>query len=466
MEKVLFVTSRVDDARELTYRALNVWSVTVPTDLAFAPALAASGNFDFALFDIGLIGAWAPDLLRDVIAARAGFPVFILSREYALCFQALARKAGALDYISIPYAFPSLKKRIDRALGSPEARALPDAACQKSAAAAIIVEGDAHDAPAAGDASALAGGAPAVAGPHATRRKPGKAIPSSPVELPASCEVPSASPVAHTAACAREPVPRYGRAGNPRDMPERDEISGSPCIVGQSDAMAGLRAKIQSIRETTETVLITGETGSGKELVARMIHEASPVSSGPFVPYNVSCIAESLAESALFGSCRGSYTGSVRDAKGLFEAATGGTLFLDEIGELSLDLQPKLLRVLEEGAVCRIGSFEPRPVRFRLICATHRNLGAMVAIRRFRSDLFYRLDVIRVKSPPLRSHPEDIPALANRCLLRHRKVLSPRAIEKLKGHPWPGNVRELYACLSRAAYATRGAIIDSDIIDF
>jgi len=429
VEKVLFVTSRVDDARELTYRAMNVWSVSVPTDLALAPALAASGDFDFALFDIGLVGAWAPDLLRDVIAARAGFPVFILSREYALPFQALAREAGARDYISIPYAFTSLKKRIGRALGSAEVRAAPDAPC----------------------------------GAQSTPR--GEQAESHGVSHVSRED----QPESRGAAFAHEALPRYGRAGNTSNATakhEHDEIPRRTSIIGHSDAMAALRAQIQDIRDTTDTVLITGETGSGKELVARMIHESSPVSAGPFVPYNVSCIAESLAESALFGSCRGSYTGSVRDAKGLFEAATGGTLFLDEIGELSVDLQPKLLRVLEEGVVCRVGSFEPRPVRFRLICATHRNLGGMVAARRFRSDLFYRLDVIRVKSPPLRSHPEDIPALASGCLLRHRKVLSPRAIEKLKGHPWPGNVRELYACLDRAASATRGAVIDCEMIDF
>lgn len=436
MKKVLFVTSRVDDARELTYRALNAWSVTVPTDLAFAPALAATENFDFALFDIGLVGAWAPDLLRAVIAARAGFPVFILSREYALPFQALAREAGAADYISIPYAFPSLKKRIDRVIDSSDGRAQPGARSAPQALfarEAIPSYGQARK-PAHERNAALEGNA-AHEGTTATVQRPTDSA-----------------------------VSNAGAVGGEGDW--RDEVSGRTCIIGHSDAMAALRAQIQAIRDTTEAVLITGETGSGKDLVARMIHESSSVSAGPFVPCNVSCIAESLAESALFGSCRGSYTGSTRDVKGLFEAANGGTLFLDEIGEMSLALQPKLLRVLEEGAVCRIGSFERRPVRFRLICATHRDLAVMVAARRFRTDLFYRLDVIRVESPPLRSHPEDIPALASRCLLRHRKILSPRALEKLKGYPWPGNVRQLYACLSRAASAARGAVIDCDSIDF
>jgi two-component system response regulator PilR (NtrC family) len=448
VKKVLFVTSRVDDARELTYRALNVWSVTVPTDLAFAPALAATENFDFALFDIGLVGAWAPDLLRAVVAARAGFPVFILSREYALPFQTLAREAGAADYISIPYAFPSLKKRIDRVIDSSDGRALPGA---RSAHQAVLAR---ESVPSYGQArKAAPAGNAAHEGKTATAQRPiAGAAGNAGAESHARAVSDSGAGSNADTVCGE---------GN-----WRDEVSGRPCIIGQSDAMAALRSRIQSIRDTTETVLITGETGSGKDLVARMIHEASPVSAGPFVPCNVSCIPESLAESALFGSCRGSYTGSTRDVKGLFEAANGGTLFLDEIGELSLALQPKLLRVLEEGSVSRIGSFERRPVRFRLICATHRDLADMVAARRFRTDLFYRLDVIRVESPPLRSHPEDIPALASRCLLRHRKVLSPRALEKLKGYPWPGNVRQLYACLLRAACAARGAVIDCDSIDF
>jgi DNA-binding NtrC family response regulator len=406
VRKVLFVTSRVADARELACRASRSWSVTVPPDIADSPSLAASGFFDFALFDIALTGACVPDLLRGTLAARAGFKVFVLTREYAPCFRELARASGANDYFLIPYSFADLRRRVDEVLGRPiVSEHPPSAACETA-----VAYGKAPGASRTLDEDAL----PRDARPSAA----GRAIPS--------CDG----------------------------------------LVGESGAMERLRARILDLAGHDATVLIRGETGSGKDLVARLIHEGSPVASGPFVPCNVSAIAESLAESALFGSSKGSYTGSVRDVKGLFEEADGGTLFLDEIGELDLGLQPKFLRVLEEGVVRRLGSQATHRVRFRLICATNRDLSAMVAARRFRADLFYRLDVLRVAVPPLREHPDDIPALARRCLGRYRKGISPRALEKLKSYHWPGNVRQLFNCLARAACETRGSEVDHQHISF
>ncbi len=400
MKKVLFVTSRAADARELSRRALHSWSVTVPSDLAASPSLVASGFFDFAFFDVALTGACASDLLRAMLAARAGFRVFVLTREYAPCFRALARDAGAYGFFLIPYSFADLKRRVDEALDDNVASEHPPSAACEAAAAYGKESRASMD---AGDT---------------------------------------------------------GSIGLARDR------SAEGCLVGNSGMMDRLRARILDLAGTDATVLIRGETGSGKELVARLIHEGSPVAAGPFVPCNVSCIAESLAESVLFGASKGSYTGSVKDLKGLFEEADGGTLFLDEIGELDLRLQPKFLRVLEEGIVRRLGSATPHRVRFRLVCATNRDLAAMVAARRFRADLFYRLDVLRVDVPPLRDHPDDIPALARRCLGRYRKVLSSRAIEKLKSYQWPGNVRQLFNCLARAACETRGHEVDFHHIDF
>jgi len=242
------------------------------------------------------------------------------------------------------------------------------------------------------------------------------------------------------------------------------DITGS--ILGKSRAMASLRAEILALRGRTEPILISGESGCGKDLVARMIHGHSPVAPGPFVPYNVSCIPESLAESTLFGSARGSYTGAERETKGLFEEANGGSLFLDEIGELKPTLQPKFLRILEEGGVTRLGSMRRRKVNFRLICATNRNMRESVASGLFRADLLYRIDVLRLEVPPLREHPEDIPVLAARCLRQYRKVLSSHALDKLRGFQWPGNVRQLFNCLTRAACSSSGRVIHSHHIDF
>lgn len=236
-------------------------------------------------------------------------------------------------------------------------------------------------------------------------------------------------------------------------------------ILGKSDAMKRLRAEIVSLRNKKEPVLIRGETGSGKDLVARLLHRHSPVSAGAYTVSNVSCLPGALAESLLFGTVRGSFTDSV-DAPGLFEQADGGTLFLDEIGELELSLQPKLLRVIEDRKVARLGSARKKTVDFRLICATNRNLEEMVAQGTFRADLYYRIDVIRLEIPPLRAHPEDIPVLAASWLSGKSKILSSNALDKLHGYRWPGNVRQLYGCLSRAALACDGEVIYPDQIRF
>jgi transcriptional regulator with PAS, ATPase and Fis domain len=204
--------------------------------------------------------------------------------------------------------------------------------------------------------------------------------------------------------------------------------------------------------------LITGETGSGKELVAKMIHSYSTVSTGPYAILNSSCIPSTLAESILFGTLPGSYTGAV-DVKGLFEEANHGSLFLDEIGELDSGLQAKFLRVLEDKQVSRLGSHLKKRVEFRLITATNRSLNQLVSAGLFREDLFYRLEVFRLETPPLRAHPEDIPLLSRGILEKNHKVLSNDAIDKLIGYSWPGNVRQLFHCLLRAC-----ASCDSDII--
>jgi len=236
-------------------------------------------------------------------------------------------------------------------------------------------------------------------------------------------------------------------------------------IIGQSLSMRKLRMEILAFRLCTEPVLIHGETGSGKELAARAIHENSPVADGPYRSWNASCITASLAESVLFGTVQGGYTGAF-DSKGLFEAADRGTLFMDEIGELDPFLQPKFLRVLEDKQVQRVGASRFVKVDFRLVCATNRRMHESVAAGLFREDLYHRLDVLRLDIPPLRDHLEDIPSLVSGRLKSCGKVLSNNALEKLNDYRWPGNVRQLYNCLARASCAAPGDVIYPDQIQF
>ncbi len=201
------------------------------------------------------------------------------------------------------------------------------------------------------------------------------------------------------------------------------------------------------------TILLEGETGTGKELLARAIHQRSPRSAGPLVVLDCGAITASLLESQLFGHTKGAFTGAVQEQAGAFEAAAGGTVFLDELGELPLDLQPKLLRALEARTVRRLGESRDRDIDVRIVAATHRPLQQMVKDGRFRGDLYYRVAVVRVEVPPLRQRPADLPLLATH-LVEHlsqgRGSLGPEAFAALSAHDWPGNIRELRNVIERA----------------
>jgi len=221
-------------------------------------------------------------------------------------------------------------------------------------------------------------------------------------------------------------------------------------IVGRSKPMEALFEKIRIVAPAPSTVLIVGESGTGKELVANAIHQNSPRAEGPFVPVNCGAIPGEILESELFGHERGAFTGAHQRRIGLIETASGGTLFLDEISELSPELQVKLLRVLEDRTITRVGGSTRIPVDFRLVAATNRNLESWVAEGRFREDLYYRLKVVTLRIPPLRERPDDIPALVqhfletfNRELGREVRRLQPSVLAVLRKYPWPGNVREL-----------------------
>jgi transcriptional regulator with GAF, ATPase, and Fis domain len=235
-------------------------------------------------------------------------------------------------------------------------------------------------------------------------------------------------------------------------LSSRDRFGG---LMGRSVAMRRLYSVLERIAPTDNTVLIEGETGTGKELVAEAIHDESPRAQEPFIVVDCSAISASLVESELFGHVRGAFTGAVGDREGAFEAADGGTLFLDEVGELSLELQPKLLRALERQQIRRVGSNTHETVNVRVIAATNRNLAREVERGRFREDLFYRLDVVRVTLPPLRERSEDIPLLAEHFAAALARAgqgggLSRQTLRALQAQAWPGNVRELRNAVARA----------------
>lgn len=249
----------------------------------------------------------------------------------------------------------------------------------------------------------------------------------------------------------------------------RDENDG---FIGESPEIMAIKRVIAKIAPTQATVLITGESGTGKEVVAREIHRQSAVSEGPFVAINIGGVPENLLESELFGYEKGAFTGAQQRKTGLFELASGGTLFLDEIGDMPLQLQVKILRVLQERKITRLGGTEPMPINARIIAATNRNLEEHVRNGSFREDLFYRLNVVRIQLPPLRERSGDIPLLAAHIISKYSRAMSikvtgftPEALEMLKNHAFYGNVRELENIIERAMIFTDSDIIDTDDID-
>lgn len=234
-------------------------------------------------------------------------------------------------------------------------------------------------------------------------------------------------------------------------------------IVGVSEAIEKLKQTIRTVASTQSTVLVYGESGTGKELVARAVHVCSPRAAEPFVSINCGAFPESLLESELFGYVKGAFTGATQNKSGLFEVANHGTVFLDEIGEMSLPMQVKLLRVLQERCVRPVGATEEIAIDVRVIAATHRNLDEQVAERTFREDLYYRLSVIPISVPPLRERREDIPLLANHFVKKYAPAagksfprVSPESLADLNDYDWPGNVRQLENTIERAVALESG----------
>jgi DNA-binding NtrC family response regulator len=256
------------------------------------------------------------------------------------------------------------------------------------------------------------------------------------------------------------------KAADPRETQAENAT-----IVGTASAMLAVYKTVAQVAPTTASMLIVGESGTGKELVARAIHDKSPRAGKPFVPVNCAALPESILESELFGHERGSFTGATGTKRGLFEEANGGTLFLDEIGEISAKMQVQLLRVLQEGEIRRIGASEAIKVDVRVVAATNRDLKGELAAGRFREDLFFRLQVVTVRVPPLRERKGDIPLLVRHFLVRHGARLgrpvprvAPDVLDALEAHSFPGNVRELSHIVERAMLLAReGVITRSDL---
>jgi transcriptional regulator with GAF, ATPase, and Fis domain len=249
-----------------------------------------------------------------------------------------------------------------------------------------------------------------------------------------------------------------------------DKVFGD--IVGSCAGMREILKKVDKVAPTDISVLITGETGTGKELIARELHRRSPRTKGPFVTINCGAIPENLLESELFGHVKGAFTGAVATRAGRFQAAIGGTLFLDEIGEMPLQLQVKLLRALQEKVVYRVGDVRPEPVDIRVVAATNKNLAEMVGEGSFREDLFYRLNVVTLLLPPLRDRGDDLLVIAKYFLQKSAnefgakvRGFTPAAVNAMKKYGWPGNIRELENKLKKAVVLADGPLLGPDDLD-
>ena len=255
-------------------------------------------------------------------------------------------------------------------------------------------------------------------------------------------------------------------------LESRTQARGAWGIVGESPVLLAALRQIEQVAASDATVLLLGESGTGKELFARALHLQSPRRDGPFVKVNCAAIPESLFEDELFGHEKGAFTGATQGRPGRFEQANGGTLFLDEIGDLPLPVQVKMLRVLQERVIERLGGHKEVAVNVRIVTATHQDLQQLVAAGRFRLDLFYRLNVIPIRLPALRERPDDIKLLVRHCMAqlnqRHQRnvVIEPAGLASLAGYPWPGNIRQLHNVLERMVVLAAGDTVGEEAVDY
>jgi two-component system, NtrC family, response regulator PilR len=378
----------------------------------------ARGGFHLLITDMRLPDGNGLDLLRRMEEAGRTEKAIVITAYGSPENAVEALKAGAYDYLTKPVDLRQFRAAVASALGrAPPAPSNPAGAARVATSAADL-----------------------AAAPAAT-----------PVTTPVT--TPLTTPLT-TSATAADSHPALLR------------------IVGDTQAMQQVRSLVQRVARSMAPVLVHGESGTGKELVAQAIHQVSPRGAMPFVAVNCGAIPEALLEAEFFGYRKGAFTGANEDREGFFQAAQGGTLFLDEIGDLPLQMQSKLLRVIQERAVRPIGAVAETPVNVRLVSATHKDLGAEVQAGRFRQDLYYRLNVIRITVPPLREHMADLPGICGAVLRRIAHdagvhplpTLADDAMQQLLRYSFPGNVRELENLLHRAlALATSPVITRADL---
>jgi DNA-binding NtrC family response regulator len=410
MPRILIVDDEVGVREAVRIALSGAHDVTTAPDGTTALARAAEEPVDLVLLDLVMPGMDGLDVLRRLRAAHPTLPVLMLTATRTVRSAVDAMKHGAADYLTKPFDVDELLHAVRRALLG----AAPRAAAGRAASEPGEV-----------------GSLPLARGSALPRERRGGGV----------------SDVAHG-----------GRAG-----------AESHVLLGESPRMLAVRGLIDQVARRRATVLVTGESGTGKEVVARAIHAASPRAAGPFVAVNCAAIPDGLVESELFGHERGAFTDAKSARPGRFEQAHDGTLFLDEVGDLPLAAQAKLLRALEEPAVVRVGGTRSVAVDVRLVAATNRDLRTLVAERRFREDLYYRLAVVPLALPPLRERREDVPVLARYFLERHADDLpgarfTEAAFARLSGHDWPGNVRELRNVVERAVALSVSPVIGPEAL--
>ncbi len=385
--------------------------------------LVETQDADLVITDVLMPGLDGLDVMARIRTVRPDLPVIVISAHGTLSTAVEATRGGAFDYLAKPFDLDELVALVHRALK--DRRSRPPAATSRSARRATG-----------------AGGRRDGAGRADRGRR-------------------------RSAAVGRDAAAVLSGLGSG----ERAGGSGGVALIGRSPAMQTLYRSLARLVQTDLTVMIVGESGTGKELIARLLHELGPRRDGPFIAINMAAIPASLIESELFGHEKGAFTGADRRKIGRFEQAAGGTLFLDEIGDMPLDAQTRLLRVLEEGGFTRVGGRETVRADARIVAATHQDLEALVAKGAFRADLYYRLNVVPLAVPPLRARREDIPALVRHFLgdaAREglpAKTVERAAMNRLKAHSWPGNVRELRNIVRRLAVLSQGHRILADDVE-
>jgi DNA-binding NtrC family response regulator len=378
---------------------------------AEALALASERSYDIVLCDVQMPDLDGIEVLRRLRRVAPESTVILITAYGTIEAAIRALHEGAFDYVRKPFKLDEVRLCVGRAM---ERRRVREAA--KGGAHGTVVPGSAPSGATPGTSTGTTGGS----------------------------------------AASTAPAPGASKARRP-----------TRSIVGAHPAMVELFKLVSRVAGTKSSVLIIGESGTGKELIARTIHEASPRRDRAFVAVNCTTLSETLLESELFGHVKGAFTGAIERRPGLFLEANRGTVFLDEVGDMSLSMQAKLLRVLQEQEVKPVGGTDTVPVDVRVVAATHQDLEALARAGRFRTDLYYRLHVVALHVPPLRERREDIPVLAEHFLREYAaesdrpiQGFSPQAMQRLLAHSWPGNVRELENVVERAVALAPGLIVE------